>query len=103
MRTKKRDVLRTREHGWLRFNEDREETWSMPDPVDPMRSRAAWTARYELRAMTQTQAFLLAEVFEAYHHLMTHPGGTEYAIGQLRAMRRALATSEPRKLREEDL
>lgn len=92
--------LTKREHGWLRFNEG-DERWSMPDPKDPKRRDAAWTARYALKDLTQLQAYLLAEVFSAYHHLMTHPCGTEYAISQLRAIRRALLVSEPRKIEEQ--
>ncbi len=65
----------------------------MPDPTDDARCEAAHTARYALQNLTQTQAYKLAEVFEAYHHLMTHPAGTEYAVGQLRAMRRAVKES----------
>lgn len=84
-----RDVVSRRAHGWIYFNE-RAQRWQMPDPTDEARQSAAHAARYDLEHMTQTQAFNLAEAFEAYHHLMTHPGGVEYAVGQLRAMRRAI-------------
>lgn len=86
------DTLTSRQHGWLRFNEG-PERWSMPDPEDERFGEAAHTARYSLSRLTQTQAYHLCEVFEAYHHLMTHPCGTEYAISQLRAVRRALKDS----------
>jgi hypothetical protein len=88
------DVLRKREHGWLRFNEGKER-WSMPDPEHEARAEAAWTARYALSELTQHQAYLLAETFETYHHLMTHPCGVEYAVGQVRAVRRALRGRKP--------
>ena len=89
-----RDVARKREHGWIRFNEG-DERWSMPDPQDPGLADAAHTARYSLGNLTQVEAWRLCQVVEAYHHLMTHPCGTEYAVGQLRAMRRALKTLPP--------
>jgi len=78
--------LMHRQHGWLRFSEG----YSMPDPTDERFRDAAHTARYSLSRLTQTQAYHLCEVFEAYHHLMTHPCGTESVIKQLRAVRRAL-------------
>ena len=70
----------------------------MPDPQYEALADAAHTARYSLANLTQVQAWLLCQVAETYHHLMTHPCGTEYAVGQLRAMRRALqAPPQPKK------
>ena len=94
------DSLTKREHGWLRFNEG-EERWSIPDPEDPKRAEASHAARYNLKNLTQTQAYYLAEVFEAYNCLMTHPWGTERTLEKVRAIRRALLVSEPRKIEEQ--
>jgi len=93
-------VFRERKHGWIRFTEGvspidgRPDGWSMPDPEYGPLGEAAHTARYSLANLTQSQAYLLCSAFETYHHLMTHPSGTEYAVHQLRAMRRALAAEE---------
>jgi hypothetical protein len=103
MSKKKREkaVFRKREHGWIRFHEGvspidgRPDGWSMSDPEYGPLNEAAHTARYDLARLTQTQAYLLCEVVGSYHHLMTHPCGTEYAISQLRAVRRALAADIP--------
>lgn len=76
-------------HGWFIFNEGTER-WQAPDPTDEDRQTAAWKCRYGMNQLTQTECFKLAEVFEAYHHLLTHPGGAEYTVGQLRALRRAV-------------
>lgn len=84
------DRLRAKEHGWLRFNEPGEESWSFPDVTDEQRQEAAWKCRYAPEQLTQTERFLLAEAFEALHHLCTHPAGTKYTQGQLAAIRRVL-------------
>lgn len=96
--TRSPDSLTKREHGWLRFNEG-SERWSIPDPEDPKRLEASHTARYNLKNLTQTQGYLLAEVFEAYHTLMTHPWGIGVAAEKVRAIRRALLVSEPREIK----
>ncbi len=89
------DPCTQRHYGWLRFNYEGPERWSMPDPEHGPLHEAMHTARYSLANLTQTQAWLLCSVAETYHHLMTHPCGTEYAVSQLRAVRRALAENIP--------
>ncbi len=89
------DSCTQRHWGLLRFNEEGPDRWSMPDPEYGPLAEAAHTARYGLSQLTQTQAYLLCRVVETYHHLMTHPCGTEYAVSQLRAVRRALAEEIP--------
>jgi hypothetical protein len=76
----------------------------MTDPEYEPLHEAAHTARYALNRLTQAQAYLLCEAFASYHHLMTHPCGTEYAISQLRAMRRSLDEEDttPQKKEETD-
>ena len=93
--SKSSDRCVQRHFGWMRFNEPGPEQWSMTDPDYEPLHEAAHTARYSLANLTQTQAYILCSAFESYHHLMTHPCGTEYAISQLRAVRRALAEEVP--------
>ncbi len=95
-RKREKAVFAIRHHGWIRFDEGkspldgRPDGWSMTDPDFGPLHEAAHTARYSLKDLTQSQAYLLCSAFESYHHLMTHPSGTEYVISQLRAMRRSL-------------
>lgn len=45
-------------------------------------------ARY--RDLTQTEQHHVAAVLEAYHHILTHPAGTEAIVKQVRQVRRAI-------------
>lgn len=48
-------------------------------------------ARYNLAGMTQTQAFMLAEMAEAYVYLLATCPTTEGAVAKVREIRRAVA------------
>lgn len=83
-------------HGWIRMHwTDKKRRYSFPDPTNGIASQAAWKCRYAKDALTQADCFRMAEVYEAYHHLLTHPAGTESVVKQLRAVRRALAAPTP--------
>jgi len=64
--------------------------YSMPNPNHQPYSDALWTARYSLKNLTQTQAYLLCQLGETYITLMMHPAGTEAMIKKVRDVRRAL-------------
>lgn len=66
------------------------EDWSTPDPHDQALNEAMHTARYNLAALTQTQAYLILAAAEAYQHFAGHPARTEDILHQLRRVRRAV-------------
>ena len=55
---------------------------------------ALWTARYDLKALSQTQAYLICSAVEDYLHLVAHPGTTNSIIKQLRIIRKAVKNGE---------
>ena len=56
--------------------------------------QALWTARYDLKALSQTQAYLLCAAVEDYLHLVAHPVATKTIIAQLRKIRTAVKNGE---------
>lgn len=84
----------TRDHGWIRFGEG-SERWSAPDPQDDERGEAMHAARYDLAGMTQTQAFQLAEMAEAYCYLLATCPTTALAIEKVREIRRTVREAPP--------
>ena len=80
--------------GWIVFGEG-EERWQAPDPTDEATCEAAWKARYAQDTLTRADYFRLAEMHATYHHLVTHPSGAEYTLGQLRQIRRAVRPLPP--------
>lgn len=85
----------TRAHNWVVFDEGEGRRYQMADPDTEAMAEAAHAARYNLAHMTQTQAFLLCQAFESYHHLCTHPMGTERAVVKLRRLRKAIREVKP--------
>ena len=76
---------------WIRINpDDPPNRYQFPDPTTERFDNAAHQARYYPGNITRDEGFQLAEAAEAYHHIMTHPMGTEEVIKQIRAIRRAL-------------
>jgi len=71
------------------------ESYAMPDPTCPRRSDVAWKVRHEPQSLTKTEGCLAAEALEAYHHLLTHPAGTEVMIRKLREVRRKIKEASP--------
>ena len=69
----------------LRFDD-----WSMTNSEYEPLLEAMWTARYDLKGLTLTQAYLLVEACESYRHLVAHPTSTKSIIAQLRKVRRAI-------------
>ncbi len=59
-----------------------------PNPHDEDAHEAMHTARYNLAALTQVQAYDILSYAEAYLHLATHPAGTESCVKTLREVRR---------------
>lgn len=66
------------------------ESYSFPDPTDERRAEAIWKARHAVSTLTRDDGFALAEMAEAYWHLLVHPAGTESVVKQLREVRRCL-------------
>lgn len=84
----------TRDHGWIRFGEG-SERWSAPDPQDDERGEAMHAARYNFASLTQTQAYQLAEMADAYVYLLVTCPTTEMAIEKVREIRRAVREAPP--------
>ena len=73
----------------LRFGE-----WSMTNPNYEPLHQALWTARYDLKNLTQTHAYLLCAAVEDYLHLVAYHGTTKSIIKQLRKIRTAVKKGE---------
>ena len=69
----------------LRFGD-----WSMTNPNYEPLHKALWIARYSLKNLTQTQAYLLCAAVEDYLHLVAHPATTKSIIEQLKKIRTAV-------------
>ena len=74
------------------------ESYSFPNPTTEKATNAAWKARYCVDKLTKDDGYLLADVFEAYFDLLTHPWGTGGSIKKIRELRRCLLNM----LKEED-
>lgn len=75
---------------WLGETDVSATQWSITDPTSEALHEALHTARYNLPALTQTQAFLLCSAAEDYVHLTTYALGVEHVIRKLRTIWRAL-------------
>ena len=64
--------------------------FTMADPESEELGEAMHTARYNLKGLTQAEAFLILGATECYLHLTTHPAGTEAMVRKLRLIRRTL-------------
>lgn len=62
----------------------------MADPEDEKLHEAMHTARYDLKRLTQDQAYRILSAAEAYVHLAAHPAGNKLIIDQLRRVRKAV-------------
>jgi hypothetical protein len=63
----------------IRFGE-----WSMTNPnYEPLHD-ALHNARYNLKNLTQSQAYLICSAAEDYLHLVAHPASTKSIIDQLK-------------------
>ena len=80
----------------IRFGE-----WSLSNPLYKPLHDALWSARYDLKNLTQTQAYLICSAAEDYLHLVSHPASTENIVSQLRRMRREVKKLERNSLDEE--
>ena len=68
---------------WLNF-----EGYSLPNPDYPPLEGALHTARYNLTALTQADAYCLLACAEAYLHFAGHPATNKLVTKQLQALRR---------------
>jgi hypothetical protein len=73
----------------IRFGE-----WSMTNPNHEPLHEALWIARYNLKNLTQTQAYLICAAVEDYLHLVAHPAPTQSIIDQLRKIRKEVKKQE---------
>jgi hypothetical protein len=64
--------------------------WSMINPNYKPLVNALWTARYDLKRLTQDEAYLICQAAEDYCHLASHPASTKSIIKQLRKVRQAV-------------
>jgi hypothetical protein len=62
----------------------------MIDPEYEPLGEAMHAARYDLKNLTQTQAYLILGAAECYRHLAGHPARTKDIIKQLRRVRKAV-------------
>jgi len=76
-------------------------SYSYPDPTAEHRENAMHKARYDVAHLTQDDGYALAEMGEAYYHMLTHPMGTEKVIKQLREVRRVLCERSAAMVEEE--
>lgn len=76
-------------HGTFHF-----EDWCAPDPHGEKLHEYMHTARYNLAALTQTQAYTILSAAEAYCHFAGHPASTKDILAQLRELRRAVRKTE---------
>jgi len=82
-------VSATRDHGWIRSGEGRER-WQIPDPESDALHDAMHTARYNLKSLTQEEAYRLCEVASAYVYLLAECPTTTMAIEKVRTIRAAV-------------
>lgn len=75
-------------HGHMYVQHADGDGYTFPDPTSDEYEKAAHALRYG--SPDRGQLLYIAGAADALAHLLTHPGGTEYAVGQLRELRRAL-------------
>lgn len=75
-------------HGHMYVQHADGDGYTFPDPTSKEYADAEYAMRYG--APSRGQLLYAASALSALSHLLTHPGGTEYAVGQLRELRRAL-------------
>ena len=82
-------TFRHRRHGRLYFGDAPRDQWSIIDPSDPALAEALHRMRYGPDRVTEADRHLVLAAAEAYRHLTTYPLA-DVAVGQLRAIRRAV-------------
>lgn len=76
---------------WIRPNGiGKPESYAFPNPTVTRRTEAVWKARHDVGALTRDEGYALAEMAEAYWHLLCHPAGTGAVVKQLREVRACL-------------
>lgn len=71
-----------------------ETRWSFPDVLSEPHRESSWTARYEMKRLTQTDCYRLAECAEALRYLLGDCPTTELACQKIRDLRRAYRERE---------
>lgn len=66
-----------------------ETRWSFPDVLSDAIGESAWTARYAMNKLTQTDCYRLAECVNAMQYLLGSCPTTEMAVQKIRDLRRA--------------
>ena len=72
-----------------------ETRWSFPDVLSEAFCETSWTARYEMKRLTQADCFRLAECAEVLRYLLGDCPTTELACSKLRDLRRAYREKDP--------